>query len=539
MTTRARRASRRALDPRRAILARLPRRVARPAGDLVRRPGGRRHRAPRAERRRQDDDAPGADGARAALARQRLARRRRRDAAPDARRRAARRRLRAGGPRRLRRAHRRGEPPARRAGRRRRATTSSTSSSPSCVSAPRSAPGRCRGPAADGRDRAGAPQREPAAARRRADEGLAPLLVTEVAAALERAAELTTILLVEQNLPVVAAPRARRRRARRGPGRPRRPGGGAARRPRPRPPPARRPRGWRIEHLRPAHDHGPRSRGDVLPRRLGPVAHLRADGRPQLRARRADHGRRLRGVVVRRPDRRRLRAAAARRRRARDRRRRDRGGLIELVLIRPLYRRPIEQVLVTVGLALALGALVQGIWGHDPKPFPVPVWMFDTTTILGANVPNDRFVEIGVAAAVLVGLVGVPALHALRARDPRGRREPGDGEGARDRRAAGVHDRLRARRRARGAGGRPLGRLLRQHRPRPRHVAPHLRLHRRRDRRLRLDRRHGGRRGRRRADPAVRELLRLERARATSRSSCCSPPCSSSGPRGLAPKVAH
>ena len=34
-------------------------------------------------------------------------------------------------------------------------------------------------------------------------KGLAPLLVTEVAAALERAAELTTILIVEQNLAVV------------------------------------------------------------------------------------------------------------------------------------------------------------------------------------------------------------------------------------------------------------------------------------------------------------------------------------------------
>jgi len=79
-------------------------------------------------------------------------------------------------------------------------------------------------------------------------------------------------------------------------------------------------------------------------------------------------------------------------------------GLIELVLVRPLYRRPVEQVLVTVGLALALGALVQGIWGPDPKPFPVPAWMIDTTTVLGANVPNDRFVEIGAAAAVLVGL---------------------------------------------------------------------------------------------------------------------------------------
>ena len=79
-------------------------------------------------------------------------------------------------------------------------------------------------------------------------------------------------------------------------------------------------------------------------------------------------------------------------------------GLIELVLIRPLYRRPVEQVLVTVGLALAIGALVQGIWGADPKVFPVPAWMIDTTTVFGASIPNDRFVEIGVAVAVLVGL---------------------------------------------------------------------------------------------------------------------------------------
>ncbi len=83
------------------------------------------------------------------------------------------------------------------------------------------------------------------------------------------------------------------------------------------------------------------------------------------------------------------------------------GGLVELVFIRPLYRRPVEQVLVTVGLALALGALVFGIWGADPKLFPVPGWMLDTTTILGANIPNDRFVEIAVAGVVFVGLVSL------------------------------------------------------------------------------------------------------------------------------------
>ena len=79
-------------------------------------------------------------------------------------------------------------------------------------------------------------------------------------------------------------------------------------------------------------------------------------------------------------------------------------GLVELVLIRPLYRRHIEQVLVTVGLALALGALVQAIWGVDARAFPVPDWMIDTTTILGANIANDRFVEIAAAVLVFVGL---------------------------------------------------------------------------------------------------------------------------------------
>jgi branched-chain amino acid transport system permease protein len=80
---------------------------------------------------------------------------------------------------------------------------------------------------------------------------------------------------------------------------------------------------------------------------------------------------------------------------------------VEVAFIRPLYRRPVDQVLVTVGLALALGALVYGMWGPDAKFFPVPDWMLDTTTILGASIPNDRFVEIAVAAIVLVGLLGL------------------------------------------------------------------------------------------------------------------------------------
>jgi branched-chain amino acid transport system permease protein len=80
-------------------------------------------------------------------------------------------------------------------------------------------------------------------------------------------------------------------------------------------------------------------------------------------------------------------------------------ALVELVLIRPLYLRHIEQVLVTVGLSLALVALLQGIWGPTERIFEVPGWLFETSSVLGAEVPNDRFVEIGVAVAVLIGLL--------------------------------------------------------------------------------------------------------------------------------------
>jgi branched-chain amino acid transport system permease protein len=81
------------------------------------------------------------------------------------------------------------------------------------------------------------------------------------------------------------------------------------------------------------------------------------------------------------------------------------GILVEVVLIRPLYQRHIEQVLVTVGLSLAMVALVQAIWGPTERIYLAPDWLYDTTTFLGASVPNDRFVEIGTAVVVLLGLL--------------------------------------------------------------------------------------------------------------------------------------
>jgi branched-chain amino acid transport system permease protein len=77
----------------------------------------------------------------------------------------------------------------------------------------------------------------------------------------------------------------------------------------------------------------------------------------------------------------------------------------EYFLIRRLYERHIEQALITVGLALATVALFEGIWGTDPIYTAKPEWLAQTTEILGAKIPNDRFLLIACAALVLGGIV--------------------------------------------------------------------------------------------------------------------------------------
>lgn len=80
-------------------------------------------------------------------------------------------------------------------------------------------------------------------------------------------------------------------------------------------------------------------------------------------------------------------------------------ALTELVFIRRLYNRHIEQVLVTVGLGLATVALFEGIWGSDPIQIKTPGWLSQTTDLFGVHIPNDRWLLIGAAVAVLVLIV--------------------------------------------------------------------------------------------------------------------------------------
>ena len=78
--------------------------------------------------------------------------------------------------------------------------------------------------------------------------------------------------------------------------------------------------------------------------------------------------------------------------------------VLELGLIRPLYERPREQVLATVGVGLAVPALLSAIWGPDARPFPGPHALSGTFGLLGARIPVNRLVLIGAAVVVLLAL---------------------------------------------------------------------------------------------------------------------------------------
>lgn len=78
--------------------------------------------------------------------------------------------------------------------------------------------------------------------------------------------------------------------------------------------------------------------------------------------------------------------------------------LTELLLVRKLYKRHIDQVLVTVGLGLAVGAAVAGYAGNDARFLMVPQWLNNGFELSGTFIPYDRFLLMGAGLALLIVL---------------------------------------------------------------------------------------------------------------------------------------
>lgn len=79
-------------------------------------------------------------------------------------------------------------------------------------------------------------------------------------------------------------------------------------------------------------------------------------------------------------------------------------ALAELLLIRPLYGRPVSQILATVGLDLALVGLLLGVFGSSSQQIVAPAWLTGVTTIGSDHLPNGDYLAVGAGVAVLGAL---------------------------------------------------------------------------------------------------------------------------------------
>ncbi len=84
------------------------------------------------------------------------------------------------------------------------------------------------------------------------------------------------------------------------------------------------------------------------------------------------------------------------------------GGLValvtELLLIRPLYARPVSQILVTIGLDLAIVGLLLGGFGSNSLTLPTPEWLLSASRWGSVIVPHADLVAVVGGVGVLAAL---------------------------------------------------------------------------------------------------------------------------------------
>ena len=80
------------------------------------------------------------------------------------------------------------------------------------------------------------------------------------------------------------------------------------------------------------------------------------------------------------------------------------GLIIERGFLRLLYKRQLEQVLVTFGFVFIISNLIQWIWGAWPRSAFVPSYFAGSVPIMGFYFPIHRFALIAIGAAIAVGL---------------------------------------------------------------------------------------------------------------------------------------
>lgn len=83
------------------------------------------------------------------------------------------------------------------------------------------------------------------------------------------------------------------------------------------------------------------------------------------------------------------------------------GLLLEATIIQWMYERPLDTLLVTVGVAMVLQQLAKDIFGAQGDPVNAPSWLRGSITVFGYAWPHRQLLTIVLALAVLGGLSGL------------------------------------------------------------------------------------------------------------------------------------
>ncbi|MBH0122236.1 urea ABC transporter permease subunit UrtB [Rhodococcus sp. CX] len=81
------------------------------------------------------------------------------------------------------------------------------------------------------------------------------------------------------------------------------------------------------------------------------------------------------------------------------------GVLLEVTLIRRMYHRPLDTLLVTFGVGLLLQQAARDIFGAPAVNVVAPQWLSGGVEILGAVVPKTRLFILVLAAVCVVALI--------------------------------------------------------------------------------------------------------------------------------------
>jgi len=80
------------------------------------------------------------------------------------------------------------------------------------------------------------------------------------------------------------------------------------------------------------------------------------------------------------------------------------GLLLEVTLISRMYRRPLDTLLVTFGVALVLQQLARDVFGAPNVDVRAPAWLSGAVPVLGMNLPKTRLFILALAVVCVVAL---------------------------------------------------------------------------------------------------------------------------------------